>query len=105
MKLRSLCTWVVCGSLAACGGGGAAPEDPGTDPTTGAGGTDVGTGGSSVGSGGSATTTGAGGSAVGAGGSGVTGTCTMPATYAGPALMTGMWVDVTGSLKSVNRIW
>lgn len=105
MKLRSLCTLVVCGSLAGCGGGSSAPGDTTGDASNGAGGSSSGTGGeSTTGAGGSATT-GAGGGSTGTGGGAVTGTCAMPATYAGPALTTGMWVDVTGSLKSVNRIW
>ena len=34
MKLRSLCTLVVCGSLAGCGGGSSAPaEETGTETT------------------------------------------------------------------------
>jgi hypothetical protein len=61
-----------------------------------------GTGGSVVGGGGGPAT-GAGGSP--GGGGAVTGTCAAPGTYAGPALTPGAWVNVSGTLPSVNRIW
>ena len=101
MKLRSLCTLVVCGSLVGCGGGSSAPpDDTGTETTSGAGGTTETTGGNATGSGGANATTGAGGGATGTGGGAMTGTCAMPSTYTGPALMTGQWVDVTELLKA-----